>query len=454
MKTKLAHFWFRLHTSYWFVPGVLAVSAAALAAMLISGDAAVQAREVRWLGRFAITGPEGARALLSTIASAAITVAALVFSITLVVLNMASAQFGPRLLRNFMRHNATQLVMGTFVGTFLYCLLTLAAVATESGNTFVPQFAVAGGLALGVVAFGLLIYFFHHVSVFVQAGRIIHDVAGDLEHALKSSFPERDAGASRTPDDEENDDGPGRRGDGAEARRIAAPESGYVEAIDTSGLLALACAHGLVIELGCRPGHFVLAGRPLARAAPAAKVDDELAADIARAIVTGPERTSVQDPEFAVHQLVEVALRALSPGINDPYTALNCVDRLAAALCLLAGRALPSRYRRDERGEIRLVTDPYTYGGIVEAAFNQIRQAAHGHLAVQLRLLEAVTEVASGDLPAPFRDALRDQVDAIRAAAGDRFTARADRATFEQRVQAAVAALERTPDERRASRRA
>ena len=197
MKARLAQLWFRLHTSYWFVPGVLACAAAALAAALIAGDARVQARELGWLGRFAITGAEGARVLLSTIAGAAITVAALVFSITMVVLNMASAQFGPRLLRNFMRHNATQLVMGMFVGTFLYCLLTLAAVATESGTTFVPQFAVAGGLVLGVVAFALLIYFFHHVSVFVQAARIVHDVATDLESALRSNFPERRNRGSR-----------------------------------------------------------------------------------------------------------------------------------------------------------------------------------------------------------------------------------------------------------------
>jgi len=454
MKARLVQLWFRLRTSYWFVPGVLAGAAAALAAVLISGDAAVQVREIGWLGRFAITGPEGARTLLSTIASAAITVAALVFSITMVVLNMASAQFGPRLLRNFMRHNATQIVMGIFVGTFLYCLLTLAAVTTNSGRTFVPQFAVAGGVLLGVVAFALLIYFFHHVSVFVQAERIIHDVARDLEHALRSSFPERVESAARTPDDEESKDGHDLSREESDARPIAAPESGYVAAIDMPGLVALACEHGLVVELACRPGHFVFSGRPLAWAAPAAKIDEAIAGSIARAIVTGPERTSVQDPEFAVHQLVEVALRALSPGINDPYTALNCVDRLAAALCLLAGRALPSRFLRDADGTVRLITDPYTYGGVVEAAFNQIRQAARPHLAVQLRLLEAVAEVARGDLPAPFRDALRRQVDAMCAAAGDQFPAQSDRTAFDERVQAASEALAGRSANRRTLRRA
>lgn len=454
MKTYLLRLWLGLRTSYWFIPGALAAIAAALAVALIATDVVIQGRELSGLGRFATVGPEGARTLLSTIASAAITVAALVFSITMVVLNMASAQFGPRLLPNFMRQKATQLVMGVFVGTFLYCLLTLAAVTSEAGRTFVPQFAVAGGLVLGVLAFMLLIYLFHHISVFVQAARIIDDVASGLEHALRSSFPERVEGAARTPDDEAREDDADSPDDEEKGRPVAALRSGYVEAIDAADLVELATERGIVIELVCRPGHFVYQGHPLARAAPATKVDETLAADIARAIVTGPERTSAQDPEFAVHQLVEVAVRALSPGVNDPYTALNCIDRLAAALCLLAGRDLPSRYVRDANGRVRLVTVPYTYGGVVDAAFNQIRQAAQGHLAVLLRLLEAIAEIASGDIPEPFREALHAQAEAIRESASGRFSARADRAAFDERVRAAFGALAEASRHQETRRRA
>jgi uncharacterized membrane protein len=438
MSARVQRVWVRLRTSYWFVPGLLVGAAAALAAALISGDAAVQARGIAGLDRIDLTGPEGARILLSTIAGSAITVAALVFSITMVVLSTASAQFGPRLLRNFMRHNATQVVMGVFVGTFVYCLITLAAVRSDAGHEFVPQSAVAGGLALGVLAFALLFYFIDHVSRFVQATHVIADVARGLERAVRSSFPERTAApGTRTPDDEESD----VHRDPPDDRPIVAQRSGYVEAIDASALVELAGEADLVIRLGCRPGHFVIEGRPLASVAPPDRVDDALAARIAQAILTGPERTSIQDPEFAVHQLVEVALRALSPGLNDPYTALNCIDRLAAALSVLAGRALPSRYVRDADGKVRLVADPFTYGGVVEAAFNQIRQAAIGNLAVQIRLLEAVETVAQGDLPGPFRDALRVQVDAIRESGGERFQAQSDRATFYERVEGAFGSL-------------
>ncbi len=442
MKARILQRWARVRTSYWFVPGLLVAAASALAAALIAGDAAVQTRGIAGLDRIDLTGPEGARALLSTIAGSAITVAALVFSITMVVLSTASAQFGPRLLRNFMRHNATQVVMGTFVGTFVYCLITLAAVRADADRLFVPQSAVAGGLVLGVLAFALLFYFIDHVSRFVQAGHVIDDVARSLERALRRSFPERaDAPARRTPDDEESDDDRAMQNDEQAARTIVAARSGYVEAISTPDLVALAEAGDFVIRVVCRPGHFVIAGRPLAFAVPAGRVDEELAARIARSILTGPERTSTQDPEFAVHQLVEVALRALSPGINDPYTAMNCIDRLAAALSVLAGRALPSRYVRDAGGRVRLVTDPFTYGGIVEAAFNQIRQAASGNLAVSLRLLEAVEVVARGDLPEPFHEALRLQVDAIREAASEQFHAQSDWTAFNERVQSAFKAL-------------
>jgi uncharacterized membrane protein len=224
-------------------------------------------------------------------------------------------------------------------------------------------------------------------------------------------------------------------------RSIHAPRSGYVQAIDLTGLMAIAGERDLVIGLSCRPGHFVIEERELAWAVPAERVDDESAARIGRAVLTGPERTSIQDPEFAVHQLVEIALRALSPGVNDPYTALNCIDRLAAVLCVLAGRVLPSRYLRDQEGRVRLVTDPYTYRGVVEAAFNQIRQAASGNLAVVLRLLEAAATVARGDLPAPYREVLREQVEAIREASAERFLAQSDRVAFDERVRTALDAL-------------
>ncbi len=454
MKARLLQLWMGLRTSYWFVPGLLAVAALALAMGLVSGDTVAQTRGTSVLGRFYLTGPEGARALLSTIAASAITVAALVFSITMVVLNMASAQFGPRLLTNFMRHNATQIVMGTFVGVFVYCLVVLVAVRSGDGRAFVPHTAVAVGLALAVVAFGLLIYLIHHISRFVQASHIIDDVARSLEGALRATFPERGCdGVAPPPNDEDLEEHPDSPTTPEDAPVLAA-RSGYVQVIDLPGLVKLASDRDVVIRLGCQAGNFVLQGRPVAWAAPADRVDKDFENGVADAILTAPERTSLQDPEFAVHQLVEIALRALSPGINDPHTAINCIDRLTAALCVLAERVPPSRHRRDGDGRLRLVTEAYSYRAIVDKAFDQIRRAASGHLAVLLRLLESIEALARGDLPESYREVLRDQVEAIGEADAKQFPTRSDRKAFDERVKAAQHTLSNAPPGGPAARRA
>lgn len=384
--------------------------------------------------------PEGARSLLATIAGSAITVAGLIFSITMVVLTMASAQFGPRLLRNFMMHNATQLVLGTFLATFVYCLVVLAAVRGGPDGAFVPQTAVAAGLVLGVSGFALLIYFFHHVSVFVQAPGIIESVASSLEATLRAEFPERPEGRAAR-DAETADDGAVPPEDGASP--VDARASGYVEAIDLDGLARLAAERGLVIRLRTRAGAFAVAGRPLADVHPRRAADDAVRDAVAAAIFTGPQRTGAQDPEFAVRQLVEVALRALSPSINDPFTAIHCIDRLGAALVLLGGRELPSRYVRDEAGAVRVITEPLTFGHVVNAALGQIRPLAAGTPAVALRLLEVVRIVAAGELPPDGRAALREQVEAMQAENRGRFASAADRRELESRLIAAFDALDR-----------
>jgi uncharacterized membrane protein len=412
MKVRLLKLWNDLLSSYWFLPGLLLLGAVALGAALVYADWLVQQRQVPWFERLYVAGPDGARALMSTIAGSAITVAGVVFSITMLVLNMASAQFGPRLLRNFMTHNATQLVLGMFVGTFVYCLIVLAAIGSDDGQRFVPQIAVTAGIVNGVALSGLLIYFIHHVSRFIQAERIIGDVAESLEQVLQSSFPERSGNGADTPDDEPVESEACLSDDG-DTQVVLARRSGYVQAIDLDGLMELAGRKDLVIRLECRPGHYLIQERPLAQVAADRPIDEETAAAIAEAFLTGAERTAIQDPEFAVNQLVEIALRALSPGINDPFTAINCIDRLGSVLSLLAERKLPSRFCRDREGRIRLVTMPYTYAGVVRAAFNQIRQTAASNAAVIIRLLEVVAEIAQGDLPPPYREELRAQADAI-----------------------------------------
>jgi len=446
MKVRLIRYWEQVRGSYWFIPGLMSFGAVALAAGLGFLDMMAQAQRYPGLESLYVTGPSGARAVLSTIAGSAITVAGVVFSITVVVLNMASAQFGPRLLRNFMEHGGTQLTLGTFIGTFIYCLLVLSTVRSDGGHVYVPHISVGAGVLLGVISFLLLIYFVHHVSIFIQAPRIIDDVVRNLEHALRSSFPERGEGApAPTPDEEaEQAEALTRESLRPGCVPVATPGSGYVQAVDLDGLLSIAEEKDLFLRLRLRAGQFAVAGRAVAEVAPAATLDQELAERIAGAYLIGPERTPTQDPEFAVNQLVELALRALSPGINDPFSAINCIERLGSSLALLAGRTLPSRFVRDQYEKVRIITEPYTYRGIVDAAFNQIRQGARCNAAVIFRLLEIIRELGKGDLPRPYRDALRDQCQAIYELGQDCFPSKRDWRDFEDRYQSATAVLKNT----------
>lgn len=437
MKLRLLRTWEDLRASFWFVPGLMALAALIAAFLLVRVDVHLQAVGITGPAGHRFFGPEGARTILSTVAGSALTVTSIVFSITMVVLNMASAQFGPRLLRNFMDHGATQIVLGFFVAAFSFCLFTLAMVRSGDGRVFVPDLAVAVGLLSGIISFAFLIYFLHHVAVFIQAPRIIDDVARRLEHAIRSGLPVREE-ARRTPDEEE-EDLPSRLE--KNGRAIPMPGSGYVQAIDEGNLIALAREFDLTLWLRTRPGLFLMRGLPCALVGPAEKVDEAVERRVAAAFVIGPQRTATQDPEFAVDQLVEVAVRALSPGVNDPFTAVNCIDRLGAALALLGGRELPSRYRRDQEGTLRLITDPFTYGGIVSAAFDQIRQNGRGTPAVVFRLLETIASLGRIDLPEPCRKALAEQTEAIRADNQESWTNAKDRRDFEERLESALTAL-------------
>lgn len=439
MKLRLVRVWENVRSSYWFVPTLMSFAGIGLALGLGSLDARVQRAGDGVLARLYVSDAAGARAILSTLAGSAITVAGVVFSITIAVLSTASQQFGPRLLPNFMRHNGTQVVLGGFIATFIYSLLVLSVVREGAGGTFVPQTGVAAGLTLGVGAFALLIYFIHHVAVFIQAPRIIDDVSRRLNEALERSFPEplengADGQEPEQPALPERFD--------EDACPVGARRSGYVQAVDHDALVGLACGHGLLIRTLHRAGGFVIEGEPLALAHPAARVSDEAAETISEAFVTGPARTDTQDPEFAVDQLVEVALRALSPGINDPFTAINCIDRLGGALAYLARRRLPPAYRCDDDGSLRLVTDPITYAGVVDAAFNQIRQAAADNPAVAIRVLECIRAVASRELPDAMREALGRQARLMHDAAAPEFAVEHDREDLEARYAEARDALE------------
>ena len=430
----------RLRSSFWFLPSLMASVAVAAAFGMVTLDRAVTADWLRSWDLAYTGGAQGASAVLQTIGGSMITIAGVVFSLTLVALSLASSQFGSRLLRNFMRDTMTQLVLGTFVATFLYCLLVLRTIRRAEETLFVPHLSVTLGVLLAIASIWVLIYFIHHVAVSIQADEIVARVGAELVNGIDRLFPQQTSrGNAQTaagpvdagiPEDFEQ-----------EAGSVEAAEDGYLQIIDMNALVLLARREDVIFRIERRPGHYVVRRTPLVRAWPAHRVTDSLAGQVNSAFVLGNQRTSAEDVEFAVQELVEIAVRALSPGINDPFTAIVCVDRLGSALCHLARRDMPSPYRLDEQNRLRVIVSSSTFAGVVDEAFNQIRQYARTSVAVTVRLLEVVAVVATATTQEDRRLVLRHHAEMIVRGAREGLPESQDRLAVEERFTALATLL-------------
>lgn len=437
MRVQIFKYWDRVRSSFWFLPAVMAGGAVALSFASVSVDDQVTDWLLRNWGWAFTGGAEGASAVLGTVAGSMITLAGVVFSMTLVALSLASSQLGPRLLRNFMRDTPTQIVLGTFVSTFLYCLLVLRTIRRVEEIAFVPHLSVTLGVLFAVVSVGVLIYFIHHVSISMQANEIVARVGTELIEGLDRLFPEHIGGEARQASKPTPDIGLLDTFD-REARPVGSAGDGYVQFIDAEVLMSLAIQEDMVIRIERRPGHYVVAGCPLVLVSPGNRVVEELTDEVNSAFVLGNQRAADQDVEFAVTQLVEVAVRALSPGLNDPFTAITCVDRLGSALCRLAARDWPSPYRHDRQDQLRVIAHTATFPAITDAAFNQIRQYCGSSVAVLIRLLETITVVAKFAHKPEDRAALMRHAEMIVRAARNGLSEPEDRRTVEERYQTAV----------------
>lgn len=437
LKTRLAHQWAHLQASFWFVPGLMVIGSILLAGGALAIDAGLTGATLP--GWIYGGGADGARALLSTVAGSMVTVAGVGFSITIVALVLASTQFGPRLLSLFMRDVTSQATLGTFTGTFTYCILVLRTIrgSEEGGGGFVPQVAVTVAIGLTMLSVAALIYFFHHVSVSIQAPKLVATVARDLDHAI-DRLSSRDRGAGGpTP---EREDLPNVGTDAV----VTASATGYVQVVDDMALLHIASDHDLCVRVMTRPGLFVVEGNAVFVARPRERVDDQVASALRSTLIVGDVRTAEDDIEYSVRQLVEVALRALSPAINDPFTAMAAVDWLGAALARLADASFPARYRFDDRGRLRVVADISTFGGITHTIFSRIRHYGGTSPVVLNRLLEAVAAFGPRVDDAEDRGLVRSEADAVLRMGRELITSDADVRELERRYAAAISALDRT----------
>jgi uncharacterized membrane protein len=389
MRLRLVHVWTSLRSTYWFIPALMAIAAGVLALLSVRADRYLGARFADQLAWIYAGGPEGARAVLSVVAGSVMSTAGVTFSITIAALTLASSQLGPRLLQNFMRDTGNQVVLGTFIATFVFCLLVLRTIrGADEGGRFVPTLSVTAGVGLGLASLGVLIFFIHHVAVSIQAPNVVADVGRELARHVERAFPPV-MGAAPAPASVQL---PAEFE--ARAAPVASRGDGYVQAMDEDGLAKIAERTGMLLRVEARPGQFVAEGSALVRAWPAESMDADREREIRARFVLGTQRTAEQDVEFAVDQLVEVAVRAMSPAINDPFTAIACLDWLRAGLCRAARGRTPTPYRTAADGRVCLAYRAgYTFTGLIDAAFNQIRQSGARSPAVMLRMLEAIEAV-------------------------------------------------------------
>ncbi|MEO7987254.1 MAG: DUF2254 domain-containing protein [Gemmatimonadales bacterium] len=372
--------WSRLSSSLWFVPGVIVFAAVALAVLLIDASIPLGGRPAAEWPRVFGAGADGSRGMLTAVATSMITVAGVVFSITIVTLSLAASQYSSRVLRNFMNDRANQAVLGVFVGIFAYCLIVLRTIRGGDEGQFVPALAVLGAVVLAFVGIGFLVYFIHHIATAIQASHILATVSADTLRTVDRMLPEPFAGDGSGPD-------PARAP--ASGRTVRADKSGYVQTVDEEGLLRLASEEGVTIRMARGVGDFVIEDGPLL-ALDGDGEPDETLADRTRGLVgIGRQRTMDQDVGFGIRQIVDVALKALSPGINDTTTAVMCLDYLTAILSRISGRQIPPR-SRVEGGTLRLTLCPLSYAQMVDEGFDQIRHHGEGNVAIAARLLWAL----------------------------------------------------------------
>ncbi|HEX6527080.1 MAG TPA: DUF2254 domain-containing protein [Streptosporangiaceae bacterium] len=433
--SALSSHWRReeLRTNLWFVPAVEVIAAIGLFALSTVLDRAAYRGEFT-IPSWVISGTaDGARQILTAIAAAVITVVGVVFSIILLTLTLASTQFGPRMLRNFIRDRGTQLTLGTFVATFVYAVLVLVSIGPGPRGEFVPHIGVTITLSLMVADLAVLIYFIHHTAVSIQLPQVIASIAADLAEAIAvQGGPESATAAERGPSTVEL-----LTRTASEGEVLLAPASGYLQFIKHRDLVLLAAEANSVITLEHRPGHFLVRGHRFATVWPA-EAAPLVRQRLGRAHIIGSHRTLTQDVSFGIDQLVEIATRALSSAVNDVFTVLTCIDWLGENLCKIVAQWHPARVHRDQDGYIRVISAEPEYDRLMQRAFEKIRQSSLGMPAVMIRMLEALARIMAETTNDGQRRVLLEQAAMIDRACERSVPEAADRADVQRRYEAVL----------------
>jgi uncharacterized membrane protein len=384
-KTTRRYIWDRMKVSLWFVPLIMALVAIILSWLLSGLDERIPNELLNSSKLVLVGSPAEMRTIMIGVAGTVLATAGVVFTLLTLPLGTVASQFGSRLLRLFMRDRTTQFVLGMFVATFCYCLATALSIPPVQIQATAPQITVTFGLLIMLLTFASLIILIQHISIMLQAPNIVAAAGAELMDVVGVE-PQDEADKSQKAMEDCVTDSLAE----SEAYPLRVSKTGYIQFVDPEIILNLAKERDLMLRLLRKPGQFVLSGETVALVWPAAKVDARLAKHLRRGVQIGNQRTPTQDIEYGINQIVEIAVRAMSPAINDPFTALTCLDHLADGLAkyVLFGESSPNFYDKD--GRLRLVFAPATPEELLGAAFNMLRHASCDNASVLLHILDAI----------------------------------------------------------------
>ena len=429
MKLKLnlqtRAFWDDLQSSLWFRPFVITLLSIAISLS--------STRLERYLDLPPLlnTSADNARAILTAIASSMLTVTSVTFSIVMVALALASQQFSPRTLRGFMGDQATQSVLGIFIGAFLYSMIVLGSISERDERTFIPVFSTLIALGFALLSVTVFIYFINHIAKKIHVNDIVATIANDTEELLHETYQDNFIKSQPRFDRVEDPDL-------ETTKKVWAHKTGYLQGIDLQDLLQVAQTSQAVFHLHGHVGDFIVKGSTLLTIHTSAPLPKKLPETLARDFDIGHERTQFADVLFGMRQLVDIALKAISPAVNDPTTAINCLDYLHSILIqAIRYPELPTSYY-DEAKQLRLIAPRVTFADMLNLAFDQIRQYSTKDVAVTLHLLDILIALANDNdkKDKEKRNALLlGQAESIRSGAEEGISIAADRHSVNQRLQ-------------------
>jgi len=432
-RVAVRYLWDRLRVNFWFTPAIMSLLAVLLAWLTYWLDVRIP-NAVLATSRFVLTGTAAEqRSALLGIAGIILATAGVVFTLLTLPLSTVAAQYGSRLLRLFLGDRITQFVLGMFVATFVYCMAAAMSIPGFDLPPEAPQLTATVGLYLALVTFATLVGLIQHISTMLQAPNIAAAAGAALLNVIRMES-ESEIGRRDIPTQADHIPQPALLAPAGFP--IGARDTGYVQTVDPEIVLTVARERDLVVRLLRRPGDFVRLGSTVALVWPADHVDQRVDRQLQHAFRIGNQRSPAQDLECAVNQLVEMAVRAMSPAINDPFTAMTCLDHMGTGLALFVQQGEEIRETYDKDGHLRLVLEPVSFAQLLGAAFDMLRHASRDNASVMLHMLSVIDSIGEVTELPPARQLLLQHAELVAAEVKDSLLIEADLEQIRHRAAA------------------